>query len=194
MLKKHTIKKYLPLLISILVFAAYLGGQVAFDLLDINTNHSPSPTEEKNIIYYQNIFSKLELTTTNGRTIRLSKSSTPIVILNFWASWCGPCLIEFPSIVQMKKKFSNDVLIIGINSDEERQLDKIKEIEQKYHLNFPNVADKKGKILDKFLIQSIPTSIIFHNGLVIKMTTGGQDFNSEEFIENFKEILSQKSI
>ncbi|MCY4523236.1 MAG: TlpA disulfide reductase family protein [Halobacteriovoraceae bacterium] len=192
MIKKHTIKKYLPLLISILIFAAYLGGQVA---LDIWEDDSPISIEENaDFAYYENIFSKLELTTTTSQTIIPSQNFAPIVILNFWASWCGPCLIEFPSIIQMKKHFGDKVLIIGINSDEEKQLEKIKQIEQKYDLNFPNVADKNGKILDKFLIKSIPTSIIFHKGRVFDITAGNHDFNSGEVIESFEDLLEQEKI
>lgn len=191
MLKKYTVKKYLPVLILILVFAIYLGGQVAFDILDIETDSSVK-IAEKNFQYYESIFSKLKMTSINGQTILPSNGPSSIVVLNFWASWCGPCLTEFPSIVQMKKHFGDNILVIGINSDEERQVDKIKEIERQYNLNFPNVADRQGKIFDKFLIQSIPVSIIFHNGRVIKMTTGGQDFSSEEFIEGLEESLAQK--
>lgn len=189
--KERTLRKYLPVLIFILAFTSLLGGQIAFDLLDIKAR--PSPKKKSLLVHYRNVFSKLKLTTTKARELRPAKSSTPIVLLNFWASWCGPCLSEFPSIVKMKKHFGdNKVLVIGINGDDKDQLAQIERISQRYGLNFPHVADKNGSILNEFLITSIPTTVIFHKGQVLKVTNGEQDFNSTEFIGIFEKLLADK--
>jgi len=188
-------KKYFPVILFVLTFTGFLSGQIIFDLFNLSAGLS---SKEKAInVHYQNLFSKINLKTSDNNDLKLSKIKAPIVILNFWASWCKPCLEEFPTIVAMKKKFSNDqVLVIGINADEKNQNIKIKKIVKKYNLNFPIVADKDGKALKDFLISSLPVSIIFKNGKVIEISKVAKDFNSGEVITSFQKILknSKKNI
>jgi thiol-disulfide isomerase/thioredoxin len=183
------VKKYLPVLGAVMVFSMFLASQVLFDLVD-HSSARPSKKERRIHAHYESIFSKIELETFDKKKIRLSEVKAPIVILNFWASWCKPCLHEFPSIVEMKKRFPDEkVLVLGINSDEENQARQIRKILKKYKLNFPIVPDKSGKILEEFMVSSIPISIIYRNGKIFEVTEGAKDFNSGETIEALNEIL-----
>jgi thiol-disulfide isomerase/thioredoxin len=179
-------KKYLPILAFILVFTGLLGGQFVFDFLAAGPT-----TKEKSInAHYQSMYSKFQVKSVANKNFDLPKSKAPIVILNFWASWCVPCLVEFPSMVSLKNKFNDEeVLVLGINGDEEKPLMKIKKIQKKYGLNFPIIKDEEGKILNDFLVSSLPMSIIFFKGKVYKVTKGSMNFNSEELISKFKEII-----
>ncbi|MEZ5814558.1 MAG: TlpA disulfide reductase family protein [Alphaproteobacteria bacterium] len=56
-------------------------------------------------------------TDTNGKTHALRDFKGKIIILNFWASWCPPCIKEFPHFITAAKEFENDVVFIGISSD-----------------------------------------------------------------------------
>jgi len=145
--------------------------------------------------YYESIYKTLKLKEYNGarRMFELGKQKAPIVILNFWASWCVPCLEEFPSIVKMKNKFKdNEVLLIGINNDDDNPKKAIKQTVNRFKLNFPIVSDPKGEMAEKFLISGIPVSIIYHKGKVIEISHGAKDFSSEEVTESFKKLLSKK--
>lgn len=51
------------------------------------------------------------------RVRRLSEFKGKVIILSFWASWCGPCVEEFPSLMKMANHFNGDVLVVGVSAD-----------------------------------------------------------------------------
>lgn len=54
-----------------------------------------------------------------AQTVSLSQYRGKIVVLNFWASWCGPCLVEFPSLMQLQKEMPNVVVLaVAFDTDE----------------------------------------------------------------------------
>jgi thiol-disulfide isomerase/thioredoxin len=183
-------KKFFPLVVFIIGFTGFLAGQVFVDFLDISAGIS---SDKKKInAHYESKFqnSKFNVFGSTGKVINPSKIQAPIVVLNFWASWCRPCLEEFPSITKLKEKFpNNEVYVIGINTDEEDQSKNIQKIIKEYGLNFPIVADHDGKILNDFLVSAIPVSIIFHKGKVIEVSNGAKEFDSKENIALFKKLV-----
>ncbi|ATH09425.1 hypothetical protein BIY24_16195 [Halobacteriovorax marinus] len=183
-------KKYFPIFIAV-SFLTFIGlGQGMFKLFDLKAD--ATKVEKKITTHYESLYKDLELKTTENKKVKLKDLKTPIVIINFWATWCKPCLIEFPSIVTMKKKYNDDqIMVFGINQDDEDQMENIKKITKKYKLNFPNVADTDGSILEKFMISAIPVSIIYHKGKVIQVSNGAKDFSSEELYEKFDNLLKK---
>ncbi len=181
-------KKYFPVFIFIVLFTGYLFSQVYWNYED--SAATPGDITKKRYAHYKaNLRSSTFISTTGKRYVG-KKIKAPVVILNFWASWCAPCLEEFPSIVAMKNKFNdNQVLVLGINTDEEKQLEKISKTQKEYKLNFPLISDSLGKYVQDFMITAIPISIVFHRGKVIEVIKGGKDFNSEETLEHFKELI-----
>ncbi|EQC51293.1 TlpA disulfide reductase family protein [Bacteriovorax sp. DB6_IX] len=140
--------------------------------------------------HYEAILKSMDVKSLAGKSFDKKNLLSDVVILNFWASWCKPCLEEFPSLVSLRKNYPTEKLkIIGINSDEDNVLKNIKKIQKKYNLNFDVVVDKNGSLTDKFMISAIPVSIIFHNGKVIEVSQGAKDFDSEEFKEKIEPII-----
>ncbi len=159
-----------------------------FNWLDLKAD--ATKMERKIYTHYESLYNSLELKPTVGKAFKLKEVKAPIVVLNFWATWCKPCLIEFPSLVEMQKKYGvKKVQVFGINQDDSNQLKNMKKIAEKYHLNFPNIADVDGVILEKFMISAIPVSITYHNGKVIEVSNGAKDFSSEEIYERYDKIL-----
>ncbi len=181
-------KKYFPLLALGLFSGGYLLGQVYWEYG--RAIASSSSSVKRLHLHYQKVFERTTFTSTAGDKYIGGELKNTIVILNFWASWCAPCLSEFPSLVAMKNEFEGDqLLVLGINTDEGEQLKKIAKIEREYHLNFPLVADSTGKHIGDFMVSGLPTSIVFYGGKTVKVTRGGQDFNSTENIQFFKRLL-----
>ncbi len=182
-------KRFLPVFIFIATLSVYLIGQVVFENGQPNARNTE--TDKKINAHYESLFKKMKVKTTDGKVIELAKTKAPIVVLNFWASWCKPCLAEFPSINEMKKKFNDDqVLFLGINTDSDDQLKNIKKTVNKYELKFPVVADSDSKIVDNYKIEAIPVSIIFAKGKVIEVSNKQKDFDSGETVELFKKYLN----
>jgi len=175
-------KKFLPIIIFITLFAGFLTFQILFD--SFNSVATPVSTDNKMQSHYEQKIKGLTLSDINKKNYTLDKLSAPVLIVNFWASWCQPCLRELPSMVALQKKFnSSQLLIFGINSDEEEQLKNINKTIKRFDINFPIIADKESRILDLFLVNKIPVTIVFNRGKVVQVSDGPMDFESIEFQE-----------
>ena len=179
-------KKYFPILIFLLVFFIFLGGQVSYDLA-----YSKKGTlNDNSYLHYQKLFDEFNFVSVSGQRIELANVKAPIVILNFWASWCLPCIEELPSLVALREKYPEDeVFILGLNSDQENQLLKIKKIIKKLKLNFPQVADFTGEILANFNVEALPLTLFFYRGKVLKVNYGVIDFMSKPILNKLEGIL-----
>ncbi|WP_127715532.1 TlpA disulfide reductase family protein [Halobacteriovorax sp. HLS] len=181
-------KKFFPIYLLFITLSVVTVGQMMFNWLDLKAGSTN--VEKKVFSHYESLYSQLELSDISGEKIKLKELKSPIVILNFWATWCQPCLEEFPSIVALRNKYTEDqVRVLGINQDDEKQIINIKKAVKKFNLNFSNIADVNGSILEKFMISAIPVSIIYHNGKVIEVSNGAKDYSSEEVIEKFNSLL-----
>lgn len=163
---------------SIFFIVAMLGilaGQDFFNLDEISAVQSKH--NEKRKKHYEQIFQKTKFKTFKGKEFDLKSEKTPIVIINFWASWCRPCISEFASLKSLVKKYGEkNILVLAVNTDQENQVKAIKKITKKYKLDFPVVPDKKGSIVSKFLVENIPFSLIYVGGKLHKIEEGETDF------------------
>ena len=130
-------------------------------------------------IRFEKIFYTLEMDSISGKNLKLSNFSTDYVIVNFWASWCIPCLHEIPSLIKAFAKMTKEKLtVVMINTDETDQLKNIQKIKGKLKLpdDFIIIPDKKFKIADEFKFNAIPVTVIFKKGKVFDFNNGPVDF------------------
>ena len=180
--------RLIPTCFIIMVFSAFLVAQITFDKLNIGATLSRQ--EDQLTTLYHNNLRLLKDMAFDGTEIDLSRIKAPIVILNFWASWCIPCLEEFPSLVELRKRYpENQVYILGINSDSEDMEKNVKKIYQKYKLNFPSILDKNGWT-EKFKINTIPVSIIYMGDEVI-ISEVAKDFTDKKFLKKIESVLKK---
>lgn len=184
---KYTLGIFSFLLLVVLA----LAGQDYFNIVQISA--VPSKKETKIQKHYQSQYTSQSFKTIDGKTINLPEEKKPIVIVNFWASWCKPCVKEFADLNTLVSKYKDEILILGVNTDDEDQEKLIKKMKKKHKLSFPIVADKKSKLVDDFIVDSIPFSVIYLNGKLHKYHVGIQDFVSGEFLELFDEAIAKNS-
>lgn len=123
---------------------------------------------------------------TDGRNFKLSDQAGKVVLLNFWATWCGPCVGEMPSLEKLYSAYSTneDVEIIAINCAESSNTVKNFISKQNYH--FPVVCDPKGEISSAYGIDAIPCTIVFgRDGTILNAYSGALPYNV------FEQLLSQ---
>lgn len=183
------IKKYVLLGLFGSLITITLTGKKIIQLVESQAMSNRG--EESRDQHFEQVYKDLRLKTIKNEELNLKDLRQPIVFLNFWASWCQPCLEEFPSLLEFRKKFSKDqVLIVGINTDSERK-DMLKKIDE-LKLSFPVVEDASGQIADKFPIEAIPVTLMFVRGKLKLFSRGKHDFMAEQFIENVNSFLSAK--
>jgi cytochrome c biogenesis protein CcmG/thiol:disulfide interchange protein DsbE len=112
-------------------------------------------------------------TTADGKTYDLNKLTGKVVVVNFWATWCGPCRIEIPDFIEVYKNYKGrGVEIIGVSLDRD-EWEKVTPFVKKNNINYPIVMGN-GEIARKFSnFNAIPTTfIIDKNGTIVDEHTG----------------------
>ena len=106
-------------------------------------------------------FTDLNQQDTSGNPISIKSIVSDYILVDFWASWCGPCRAQNPSLVKMHKKWSSRLEIIGVAFDQDRSR-WIQAIEDD-QLNWPQMSDLKGwgnSAADIYSIRAIPQNIL----------------------------------
>lgn len=175
-------KKLIPAtFLFLLVFSGAVAIQVVASEIKQNAKEKSKSANEK----VEKFFQDIELETIEGKKLNFKDIKTPIVIVNFWASWCMPCMEEMPSLLALKNKFKNEVTVISLNTDEKDQFKNIVKTKTKFSIKneFEFIPDKETKMADANNISAIPVSIIFKHGKVVQLTNGPIDFMAQEFTE-----------
>jgi thiol-disulfide isomerase/thioredoxin len=181
-------KKFFPAIFISFVFTALMVSQMLINGQELSASKIDNNKEKYTV--YESQFTKLKGSTSRGSKVDLENETKPIVILNFWASWCRPCLTEFKSLNKLVESYGDKVLVLGVNSDTEDAKKEVVKIETKYKLAFESLLDERGKLASLFNVTAIPSSIIFHKGKVIGFFNKEHDFMSEKFLALLKEKLN----
>jgi peroxiredoxin len=125
------------------------------------------------------------LKSNQNSNIKLSEHRGDVVMINFWASWCGPCRQEMPILDAMYKKYSPlGFTILGVNVEEDSS--KANEILKKIPVNFPILYDNENKVSKLYNVEAMPSTIfIDRNGnmrYLHKAYKPGDEANYDQWI------------
>ena len=123
-----------------------------------------------------------QLPNLDGQSVSLSDFRGKPVLINFWASWCQPCVYEMPFIQEVFEEWSGQGLVVlTINIGESAS--KAKTFMESHDLSFPVLLDTKGDVAEKYNIRGIPTTFsVDKDGTIQAMRIGA--FPSKAEIEN----------
>ena len=112
-----------------------------------------------------------QLTALDGKPLTLAALHGKVVLLNFWATWCGPCRAEIPDLVALQERYKDRLQIIGLNVDDEEA--DIKQYVQETGINYP-VAMTSNEVRIQFGgIPALPTSFVLDTqGRVVQKHVG----------------------
>lgn len=91
--------------------------------------------------------------------VKLSDQHGKVILVNFWATWCGPCVSELPALERVYEQLKGEGLtVVGVAIND--TLEEVKEYRQKYGLTFPIILDEQGISKKDFELKGVPESFI----------------------------------
>ena len=127
----------------------------------------------------------------NGEEVSLSQQKGKYVLVNFWATWCGPCKVEMPSLEILHQRFkSKNFSLLAISNDMfGAQI--VKPFIKANNLTFPVLLDQQLQASNKFGVVSLPTTFMIDpEGNIIGELRGAEDWASSENILYFENLLT----
>ncbi len=95
----------------------------------------------------------------SGENLKLSEYRGEVVMINFWASWCGPCRQEMPLLEQLYTRYSPlGFTILGINVEEDSKL--AEKLLEEIPVNFPILFDTENAVSEKYNVVAMPSTIM----------------------------------
>ncbi len=128
--------------------------------------------------------------TNAGDTFTLSEQAGNVVLINFWATWCGPCVEEMPALQDLYEEYgdSDNVKIILINSGESSQT--VHRFLSQNGYTMPCIYDTDNTVNDQYGIMGIPYTVIFNKDGTVAETYEGS-YGCEKQYELYKEAIEE---
>ena len=125
----------------------------------------------------------------SGNTIDVSEFKGKTIFLNIWATWCGPCRVEMPSIQNLYSKVNQDnIVFVMLSVDRREDLEKVKNFVNEKNYSFP-VYTPVGALPEQLQVRSIPTTFVINpDGKIVSHETGAANYDTPDFRE-FLETL-----
>ncbi|NOT96862.1 MAG: redoxin domain-containing protein [Nitrospira sp.] len=149
-----------------------IGGAAAPDIL---------PVAERNVVKLGEPAPNFRLRDLNGQMVSLSDLRGKVVLLNFWATWCGPCRVEMPAMEELYRTFSrNDFEILAVSTDAQGA-SVTRPFQQENHLTFPILHDADYRVGLTYGARSLPmTFMVDRQGIVRHQIFGARDWAAAE--------------
>lgn len=131
------------------------------------------------------------LKSTDGSNLRLSEQKGQVVLINFWASWCGPCRQEMPLLDEIQQKYSKlGFTVLGVNVDKDPA--KADKILKDIPVSFPVLYDSEGMVSKLFDVNAMPTTVIVdRDGSMRFLHLGFKPGYEDIYVDHIKTLIRE---
>ncbi len=150
----------------------------------------PTPEiDTTNLNQYPKADFDLKVSDLEGNTLNMQDYKGKVIFLNFWATWCMPCVAELPSIEKLYIQFKEkDIEFLLISNEDPKQVRSYKH-RKNYSLPFL-IENEASEIPNMYNSPGIPTTFIINKkGEIIKASAGAEDWDDKEFVETLNRLI-----
>ncbi|CAG5005967.1 Thiol-disulfide oxidoreductase ResA [Dyadobacter sp. CECT 9275] len=124
----------------------------------------------------------------DGKTVDLASLKGKVVFMNFWATWCPPCIAEMPSINALYGKFKDNENVVFLMVDVDGNYQNSDSFMKKHHYDL-QVVSPAGEIPPVFMQGAVPTTVILDKeGKMVYRQEGAADYNSPELVDMISKL------
>ena len=159
-----------------------------------NEDNHPTSHRNRELSPYTGTQGKsFQLPNLKGDTKSLKDWRGRVVLLNFWASWCPPCVHEIPSMVALKHRLQEQPFeIVAINLGE--PMSDVQDFLSRHPVNFPVLLDSRGTAAKSWQVSAYPTTFLIDaNGRIRYALAGGHDWNDPASVNTIRTLLDDLS-
>ena len=126
-----------------------------------------------------------------GSNLRLQEYRGQVVLINFWASWCGPCRQEMPLLDRLHHRYEDTgFAVLGINVEGEEA--PAREIVDKTNVTFPILIDESQKVSELYNLQAMPSTVVIdRDGVVRYIHLGYKPGDEAKYVEVVKQLIRE---
>lgn len=125
-----------------------------------------------------------------GQRVQLADYKGKVVILNLWATWCGPCRVEMPGMENLYRRYRSQGLEILAVSLDKGSPEKVRIFADEYRLSFPVLMDSEREVENLYHTLTIPTTfVIDKKGMIVAEVEGAKHWESEETFKAVEYLL-----
>jgi len=127
----------------------------------------------------------------NGPNLRLQEQRGRVVMINFWATWCGPCRVEMPHLARLYEKYRDSgFTVLAVNIDEDPH--KAASLAKQLGMQFPVLLDTEKKVSRLYDLSTMPSSVLVdRDGRVRYVTRGYRDGYENTYDKQIRELLRE---
>lgn len=131
------------------------------------------------------------LSARGGKPLSLTQYKGQVVMLNFWASWCGPCKQEMPLLESIYKKYNKlGFTLIGVNVEPDSK--PADAVLAKLPVSFPIVYDPESKVSSLYDVSGMPTTVIIdRKGQVRLLHRGYKPGDENEYLDSIRQLIRE---
>lgn len=125
----------------------------------------------------------------DGSRVQLADLKGKVVVLNFWATWCGPCKEEMPSLAKLQAKFDpTQFQVVTVTTD--RHPKGIKQFLDHLGIHLPVLFDEQEEVSRAFMVRGLPTTVLLtQDGHAVARAVGPRAWDSEESVALVRYVL-----
>jgi cytochrome c biogenesis protein CcmG/thiol:disulfide interchange protein DsbE len=128
------------------------------------------------------------LKTDQGRGITPDSFGGKVLVLNFWATWCPPCIQEVPSLNEFQQRFANQgVVVVAVSID--KNADKYRSFLSKIPVAFQTARDPNADVSSEYGTYQIPETYIIKNGVVMRKFPEAENWMSDDLTQYVQSLL-----
>lgn len=127
----------------------------------------------------------------DGNNLKLSEQAGNVILLNFWASWCGPCRKEMPLLNELHNKYQPlGFSVIGLNVEQDTQL--AEKFIRERAVDFPILFDPANSVSKKYDVVAMPTTVMIdRNGNMRYLHKGYKEGDEKQYRSMIKQLVRE---